>query len=271
MKCLVASRTFSLPALGLLMAAPLFAQTRVPPDLRRAMDQRIAAVAQADVATWDRLTADNFVQILQDGTTRTKAQRLAVLRASQPGPAAIVTNERVQMLGNTALQRYQVPGVWVLAIWTMNRGMWRVTLTQVSPVSGDSATVRQAIDANLVQFAEAFKRGDAEGLAAIYTEDAVQLNPNMPPWVGGAAIKQAFTGFFSNVSVTDAKFTTHDIIISGEHAIERGTYALRFRPKSGAGNEMTDSGKYLTVWERQPDGTWKIVRDITNPDAPASN
>ena len=260
-----------LPALGLLVSAPLFAQTRVPPDLRKAMDQRIAAVAQADVATWDRLTADNFVQILPDGTTRTKAQRLAVLRASQPGPAAIVTNEHVQMLGNTALQRYQVPGVWVLAIWTMNRGMWRVTLTQVSPVSGDSASVRQAIDANLAQFADALKRGDAEGLAALYTEDAVQLNANLPPWEGNAAIKQAFTGFFSSMTITDAKFTTHDIIISGDHAIERGTYTVRLHPKSGGGNEITDSGKSLAVWKRQADGSWKILRHIASPNAAAPN
>jgi uncharacterized protein (TIGR02246 family) len=234
------------------------------------MDQRITAGAQVDVATWDRLTADNFVLILHDGTTRTKAQRLATLRATPPSADRIVTNERVQMLGNTAVQRFQIPGSWVLAIWTMNRGTWRVVLAQLSPVSGDSATVQQAIEANLARFADAIERGDAEALAAFYAEDAVQLNPNMPPWEGAAAIKQGFTGFFSAMSVTDAKFTTHDIIVSGDHAIERGVYALRMRPKNG-GNETADNGKYLTVWERQADGSWKIVRDITNPDATSSN
>jgi uncharacterized protein (TIGR02246 family) len=264
-------KTLILAALGALVAAPLSAQTRVPPDLRRAMDQRLAAVAQADVATWDRLTADNFVLILPDGTTWTKAERLVALRASQPGPAAIVTNERVQMLGNTAVQRYQLPTTWVLAIWTMNRGTWRVTLAQASPVSADSATARQAIDASLARFADGLKRGDAEGLAALYTEDAVELNANLPAWEGNAAIKQAFTGFFGNVTITDANFTTHDIIISGDHAIERGVYAVRLHPKSGAGNEVTDSGRYLAVWKRQADGSWKIVRHVTNPNPAAPN
>jgi len=264
-------KTLILPGLGLLVAAPLTAQTRVPPDLRKAMDQRIAAVAQADVATWDRLTADNFVLMLPDGTTRTKAERLVALRAAQPGPAAIVTNERVQMLGNTAVQRYQLPTTWVLAIWTMNRGTWRVTLAQASPVSGDSATVRQAIDASTALFVDAFKRGDVEALAAMYTDDAVLLNSNMPPVEGGAAIKQGFTTFFSTMTVTDLKFMTHDIIISGDHAIERGTYTVRRHPKNGAANDTTDSGKYLAVWKRQPDGSWKIVRDMTNPDFAASN
>lgn len=241
------------------------AQTRVPPDLRRAMDQRIAAVAQADVATWDRLTADNFVLIQPDGTARTKAERLVQLRATQPGPATVVTNEHVLMLGNTAVQRYQIPGTWVLTIWTMIRGMWRVTLAQASPVSGDSATVRQAIDAVLVRFTSAFKHGDADSLIALYATNAVQLNPSFPAWEGAAAIKQAFSGFFSTMTVADASFTTHDIIIAGNKAIARGSYALRLKPKSG-GAEIADRGKYVTTWERQPDGSWKIIRDISNTD-----
>lgn len=246
------------------------AQTRVPPDLRKAMDQRIAAGAQADVATWDRLTADNFVLILPNGSTRTKAERLAQLRAAQPGPAAIVTNERVLMLGNTAVQRFQIPGTWVLEIWTMNRGMWRVTLAQTSQVSGDSATVRQAIDAVNVRFTSAFKHGDADSIIALYTNDAVQLNPNFPAWEGSAAIKQAFAGFFNAMTISDASFTTHDIVIAGNKAIERGSYALRLKPKNG-GAEIADRGKYVTTWERQPDGSWKIIRDISNTDvAPAA-
>ena len=241
------------------------AQTRVPPDLRKAMDQRIAAVAQSDIATWDRLTADNFVLIQPDGTTRTKAERLVALRAAQPGPAAVVTNEHVLMLGNTAVQRYQTPGTWVLAIWTMNRGTWRVTLAQASPVSGDSATVRQAIDAMNARFTGAFKRGDADSLIALYTPNAVQLNPNFPASEGTAAIKQAFVSFFTTMTIADASFTTHDIIIAGNKAIERGSYALRLKPKNG-GAEVADRGKYVTTWERQPDGSWKILRDISNTD-----
>jgi ketosteroid isomerase-like protein len=29
---------------------------------------------------------------------------------------------------------------------------------------------------------------------------------------------------------------------------------------------MPDSGKYLTVWQKQADGGWKIIRDINNTD-----
>ena len=259
-----------LSALTVGLVAPALAQSRVPADLRRAMDQRIVAVTQADVATWDRLTADNFFVILPDGTTRTKVQRLAQLRTAQPGTPAPATNETVQMLGNTAVQRYQVTGTWVLVVWNKERGGWRATVAQAAPVGGDSATVRQAIDANLARFADAFKRGDVAALATLYADDAVLLNPSLAPWEGLDAIKQGFTGFFSALTATEASFTTHDIVISGGTAIERGRYAMRLRPKSGTGADIVDSGNYLTVWERQPDGAWKIIRDITNADPAAA-
>lgn len=132
----------------------------------------------------------------------------------------------------------------------------------------DSAAVRRAIDANLARFAAAFKRGDANALRALYADDAVQLNPNLPAWEGAEAIRQGFTGFFHTMTVSEASFTTRDVLISGTMAVERGNYALRLVPRDG-GPEVSDRGKYLTVWMRQQDGSWKIVRDISNPDPPA--
>jgi len=33
------------------------------------------------------------------------------------------------------------------------------------------------------------------------------------------------------------------------------------------GGKLThDKGKYLTVWKKQADGSWKIYRDINNSD-----
>ena len=48
--------------------------------------------------------------------------------------------------------------------------------------------------------------------------------------------------------------------------IERGTYQWTLHPKSGTGADVTDNGKYVTVWELQDDGSWKISRDISNSD-----
>jgi hypothetical protein len=34
------------------------------------------------------------------------------------------------------------------------------------------------------------------------------------------------------------------------------------------GDFMRDSGKYITIYRRQPGGTWQIARDIWNSDGP---
>ena len=66
---------------------------------------------------------------------------------------------------------------------------------------------------------------------------------------------------------TAFKVQTQDLIVSGEYAIETGTYDISSQvPK--ATKPMRDVGKYLVVWRKQPDGTYKIIRDIANSDLP---
>ena len=39
---------------------------------------------------------------------------------------------------------------------------------------------------------------------------------------------------------------------------------------AGSGNGgVHDVGKYLLVWKKQPDGGWKVLREIYNTDLPA--
>jgi ketosteroid isomerase-like protein len=37
-----------------------------------------------------------------------------------------------------------------------------------------------------------------------------------------------------------------------------------------AGNPVTDNQKYVTVWRKGADGSWKVVADIFNSDNPAA-
>src|SRR5687768_13189166 len=57
---------------------------QAPSDLQEAMRQRTDAVVNADAATWERLTADDFTVVLANGTFLTKGQRLALLKTEKP-------------------------------------------------------------------------------------------------------------------------------------------------------------------------------------------
>ena len=45
-----------------------------------------------------------------------------------------------------------------------------------------------------------------------------------------------------------------------------GTYHMTLPSSDGSIEEI--DGKYMTVWKRQPDGTWKVAVDMFNADGP---
>lgn len=53
----------------------------------------------------------------------------------------------------------------------------------------------------------------------------------------------------------------------GDWAFERGSYKITLTPKGG-GEPIQDIGKYITIYERQPGGTWGMARDIWNSNDP---
>jgi len=267
MKTPIAVSTFAV-----ILALPLLSQSTVPPDLQQAMKQRAEALSKADATTWARLTADNFVVVNGAGVLQTKAQRVAMIKAGQPNGPTSVEHESVQMYGNTAVQRFQSTrdGIWVAFVWAKDKNGWRVTYAQVTPIFPDSASVRSAIDANNARFMESMKGGDAAALTSQYANDAVVMLANMPAWQDSAGIHQGFTAMFNGVTVPDVKLTTREVTIDAGTAIERGAYEMTIHPKSGTGPDVVDKGKYLTVWTQLPDGSWKIMYDISNSDNPAA-
>lgn len=134
--------------------------------------------------------------------------------------------------------------------------------------TADMASVRAEIEAANARFVKAFKRGDKAGLLSNYADDAVLMMPNEPAHHGRAAIDDAFTISVSQVSLKEGRAVTGDVMMAGDVAVETGTFAWTFAAKDGS--EIKDQGKYLTIWRRQSDGAWKIIRDINNTDLPAA-
>jgi ketosteroid isomerase-like protein len=57
-----------------------------------------------------------------------------------------------------------------------------------------------------------------------------------------------------------------EVARSGDLAYIMGTYQLTM--KDAQGNAVPDHGKFVEVWEKQPDGKWKVGADIFNSDLP---
>jgi len=135
-----------------------------------------------------------------------------------------------------------------------------------APPVVDVTAVRRAIEDANAKFIDALTRGDSAGYVANYADDAVVMSPGAPAHrgrgeIGAAAVKQ-----MQSAKVSSEKATTVSVDVAGDYAIETGTFEVTVTPKGGKPTHGT--GKYLTVWKKQPDGSWKIYRDINNSDGP---
>jgi ketosteroid isomerase-like protein len=133
--------------------------------------------------------------------------------------------------------------------------------------STDPAALRRFIDSAQTRFIDAAKKADVATVSGFYTDDAELLVPNAKAAHGRAEIDKANTDMFAAMKVTALKLSTADVITAGDYAIETGSYDQTLQPKTG--KTIHDIGKYIVVWKRQGDGSWKIVREIYNTDLPA--
>ena len=122
-------------ALLILVLLPVSSRGQAPPELRQAMQQRLEAVWSKNAATWARLTSDEFTLVVPEGTLMTKEQRLAALKTEKPEPNHALRNERTHMYGDTAVHRFVDGSEWVLEVWHLENGVWRVVAAQVNFVN----------------------------------------------------------------------------------------------------------------------------------------
>lgn len=83
---------------------------------------------------------------------------------------------------------------------------------------------------------------------------------------GPAAVIERMGTDKPGVSLTWSAYFT-DVAADGTLGYNYGRYELR--APGADGKEVTRHGWFLTIWKRQPDGTWRYVMDTGAPDKPA--
>lgn len=131
----------------------------------------------------------------------------------------------------------------------------------------DVASVQRAIDSADARFSAALMKGDTAGISSVYADDAVILPPNMKAARGRAGMSQMNAAMLANVSYPAVSVKSEDLIVSGDYGIETGVYRMTIQPKAGKSTE--DVGKFISIWKKQPDGSWKMIRDMFSSDLPA--
>lgn len=102
---------------------------------------------------------------------------------------------------------------------------------------------------------------EPEKFVSYFADGATVYAPGMPAVTGGEAIRKTYTemskapGFALSWTPTKA-----DVSAGGDLGTTAGAYEMTMGGTS-------EKGKYVTVWKKQSDGTWKVTDDIFNADA----
>lgn len=101
------------------------------------------------------------------------------------------------------------------------------------------------------------ERGGA-GFAEWFAGDGVTLGNGVAPVVGQVAIAKSSTWSPKDYQLT---WTPTDAVMgpSGDIGYTWGHY--EGHSKDANGYPVTTSGRYITIWRKQPDGNWKVVLD----------
>ena len=123
-----------------------------------------------------------------------------------------------------------------------------------------------AINEIWIQYASSFSSGDLDSWISLWAENGVQMAPDAPAVIGKEQIRAKYESILPQF-IFKMAITTEEIRVAGDWAFSTGIYAVSITPKAG-GETAEIAGKYLTILERQADGSWKIVRDCFNSNVP---
>jgi len=127
---------------------------------------------------------------------------------------------------------------------------------------------RSTIGELLDEFAARINVGDAEALASgFYAEEALLLPPNHPAVRGRNRICEFWRGLL-DARLGDFSLEITETKASGGLAFATGTYSFAIGRTAGA--PLRDSGKWLAVYRRQADGSWRAVNHMFSSDQVAA-
>jgi ketosteroid isomerase-like protein len=107
-------------------------------------------------------------------------------------------------------------------------------------------------------------RGGA-GFASWFADDGVTLGNGVAPVVGKEAIAKSAKWLAKDYQLTWTP-TDEKMSPSGEIGYTWGHFDGK--SKDANGNPVTTSGRYITIWRHEKDGSWKVVLDAGANDAP---
>ena len=165
----------------------------------------------------------------------------------------------ILLIVSPALAQQQPPGILPMEQATP----FKLISPAVPPTLSPGAVMLIELEG---RFAQSVEEGGGKAFATWFAEDAVTLNNGKPAVLGRGAIAEAATW--------DPKVYTLSWVAQGAQMGPSNDMGYTWghyegRSKDAKGSPVTSSGRYITIWRKSPDGSWKVVLDASAEDAAA--
>ena len=117
--------------------------------------------------------------------------------------------------------------------------------------------IRQQYDA----YNTAFESNDVNAILAFYTDDVVWLPSDGSIITGLATIRDSMVVFREQNDYVLDEYSVPQIQVSGDLAVTYSTFGEHWT-SNATGETTRQVGRWLAVWQRQADGSWKISKEM---------
>lgn len=108
----------------------------------------------------------------------------------------------------------------------------------------------------------AAREGDAVKLASVFAENGTLMPPGFPSFTGRKAIENFYRDTFGISTIRSAELHPKEHHTGTNAVREHGTYSVTFVPRDESLAPYTQTGRYLFIGAKRPDGKWEIVWEM---------
>jgi ketosteroid isomerase-like protein len=259
-----------------VVAAPVFGQAKDEQAIRQTLNELMTALSRGDVDTVGRIYADDYVIVLADGSTTTKAQRLGAMKAGDlKYQSLVLDNLKIRQYGNAAVANYHVTGKattrageqdvnsQAMVMLVNNGGRWQVVSSQLTDnaPSPSGAADEKALNQFIDSYVAALAKNSAEAVEPFLGEQYIRIGGD------GSTINrdQALAAFrsgdlkYQSLSVDERSWRTFgsDTAISTSRAMLKATFR---------GQDIGGTFRVTTVL-RRAGGRWVLISTHLSPIA----